>query len=459
MLKPLRWRLTFLYLLAAIGLVGLVGIGTYFLINSYFQQSTDLALQYKMAAEFRLLGLSMPKELVKAEELWLQNNSRIIHDSEVSKILIGPRYEDDEAYEEYETDDSPGEAYHYEADLAAIFIVSFDANGDPILVPNLPSPPIVNDPVAFANTEQFGYDIRTVDMPGQGRIRLLTYKTNTNIPAILQTGHLLSDQDGLLNQYLISLIILGGVTSIILALISWWLAGRSLGPAQKAWDQQQVFVSNASHELRTPLTLIRATADYGLRNQPAKEQSALLTDILNECDYMDRLVDDLLLLSRLDAQRLQLDFDLIPLQELFSETLRLLSKLSQNTEVSIQITAPPIHVRADRTRLRQVLLILLDNALRFTPSGGTIQLSAQQIDNAVQIDVIDTGQGIPPEHLPHLFDRFYQVSSSENEGSRTNGLGLSIAHSLIEAQGGSITISSQLKKGTQVRILFPGPAK
>ena len=456
MLKPLRWRLTFLYLLAAIGLVGLVGISTYLLITRYFQQSTDLALQYKMAAEFRLLGLSMPDELVAAEELWLVNNSRIVHDNDSTEVLIAPRYEDDDDDEDDDHEkNSSSEAYHYEADLAAIFILSYDVNGDPILVPNLPSPPIVDDPEALANAEQFGYDIRTVEMPGLGRIRLLTYKTNTKIPAILQTGRLLSDQDGLLNQYLISLTILGGIASIFLAFLSWWLAGRSLGPAQKAWDQQQVFVSNASHELRTPLTLIRATADYGLRSQPAKEQSKLLTDILNECDYMDHLVDDLLLLSRLDAQRLKLDLELIPLQKLFSETVEQIGKLNPGREISTQLNPAQIQVRADKTRLRQVLLILLDNALRFTPSGGSIELNAQQAKKSIQIEVIDTGQGIPPEHLPHLFDRFYQVTSSENEGSRTNGLGLSIAHSLIEAQGGSISISSQLGKGTRINILFP----
>ncbi len=454
MLKSLRWRLTFLYLLATIGLVGLVGTTTYFVINRYFQQSTDLALQYKMAAEFRALSFSMPDELREAETLWLQNNIRIVDEN---KEEIAPRYEDDEDDEEDDEygEDLRSEAYHYEADLAAIFVVPFDSNNTPILIPNLAAPPIIIIPEAFEKAKEFGYDIRTVDSPEQGRIRLLTYQTGGKIPATLQTGRLLSDQDGLLKQYLLSLAIFGGIASIFLALISWWMAGRSLIPAQKAWDQQRVFVSNASHELRTPLTLIRATADYGLRRQPAKEQSKLLTDILNECDYMDHLVDDLLLLSRLDDQRLKLDLDLIPLQELFSETIEQIGKLSPSRDVSIDLNPAQIQVRADRTRLRQVLLILLDNALRFTPAKGAIRLSARKDHKWIQIEIADEGQGIPPKDLPHLFDRFYQVSSPENEGNRTNGLGLSIAHSLIEAQGGSISISSQLGKGTRVRILFP----
>ena len=459
MLKSLRWRLTFLYLLAAISIVGLVGIGTYFLIDRYFQQSTDLALQYKMAAEFRLLHLPMPEELIEAEELWLQNNSRVIHKDQTIEILVAPRYENDDEYEDDhdddEYDDSPGEAYHYEADLAAVFVLSYDSYNDPILVPNLSSPPIADAPTALTSAQQTGYDLRTVDIPELGRVRLLTYRTDIKIPTTIQTGRLLSDQDGLLNQYLLTLVLFGSISSVFLAFISWWLAGRSLGPAQKAWDQQQIFVSNASHELRTPLTLIRATADYGLRKHPQEEQSKLLTDILNECDYMDHLVDDLLLLSRLDDKRLKLDFDLIPLQELFSETLHQIDKLDPDNNLTIQLDATPIQIRADRTRLRQILLILLDNALRFTPSNGSIHLSASQNGKIVQINISDTGQGIAPEHLARIFDRFYQVSAPENEGSRTNGLGLSIARSLVEAQGGSIQISSQLGEGTQVRLLFP----
>lgn len=462
MLKSLRWKLSFLYLLAAVGLVGLVGAGTYLLISRYFQQTTDLALQYKMAAEFKVLGMPIPAELIQAEQLWLQNNSRIIPASQKTATNVPSISNDDDNRQsigessEYETKEYFEEAYHYEADLAAIFIVPYDINGKPILPTNLARPPIIDDPEIFAVTEQSGYDLRTVDVPSQGRIRLLTYRTDTNIPALLQTGRLINDQDRLLNQYLLALIILGGASTVFLALVSWWMAGRSLVPAQKAWDQQQNFVSNASHELRTPLTLIRATADYGLRNQPPKEQSALLTDILNECDYMNQLVDDLLLLSRLDAQRLKLDFELLLLAEIFPETVRQVNKLTRDKNVSINLDpSARIWVRADRTRLRQVLLILLDNALRFTPSGGSIQLSARSKGKWVQIDVTDSGPGIAAEHLPHLFDRFYQATTLENEGSRSNGLGLSIARSLVEAQGGSIHIESKLGKGTRVRLLLP----
>lgn len=465
MLSALRWKLTFLYLLAAIGLVGLMGVGTYLLIDRYFQQTTDLALQYKMAGEFRILGLTPPAELAQAESTWLQNNSREVFQATSATSVQNNDKEsdgnddhdsdDDEDDNESDADEYLENDHGYDADLAAIFVVSLDENGDPILIPNTISPPIVNDPTIVANALQAGYDLRTVEFPGKGRIRVLTYRTGAEVPAMLQTGRLLTDQVRALNQYLVFLAILGGSATLLLVFVSWWLAGRSLGPAQKAWDQQQTFVSNASHELRTPLTLIRATADYGLRSQPKGEQSELLTDILNECDYMDHLVDDLLLLSRLDAHRLKMELEPVAISDLFSETVRQVSKLAQARNVSIETSTANGLVRADRVRLRQVLLILLDNALRFTPLGGSIRLSAHPAGKWVQIEVADTGRGIDPKHLPHLFDRFYQVDAPENDASRSNGLGLSIAKRLIEAQGGSIHIDSAPGKGTRVHLSLP----
>jgi signal transduction histidine kinase len=463
MLKPLRWKLTILYLLAAIGLVGLMGIGTYFLIDRYFQQTTDLTLQYKMATEFRLLGLTIPPELMRAESLWLQNNSRELLQSTSTAVSVvntssqeDDHGESDEAEYAYQSAEYHSEEDHlYNADLAAVYAISLDESGSAILVPNLPAPPISDTPEAVSNAQQFGFDLRTVVVPGRGRLRLLTYRTGASVPALLQTGRLLNDQDRVLAQYLIYIAILGGAASILLAFVSWWLAGRSLGPAQQAWDQQQTFVSNASHELRTPLTLIRATADYGLRGKPTRAQSQHLADILNECDYMDRLVDDLLLLSRLDAHRLKLEPKMLSIPELFTDTIRQITKLAELENISVLSAGYTGTLRADPTRMRQVLLILLDNALRYTPSGGTIRLSAIQAGKSVLIEVADTGKGIAAEHLPHLFERFYQIGTPENESSRSNGLGLSIARALIEAQGGSIHIDSQSGKGTTVRITMP----
>lgn len=461
MLKALRWKLTLLYIFAALALVSIGGFGTYLLIDRYFQQTTDLALQYKMALQFRILGLAVPEELEDAETQWLQNNQNIVSPVRPSDLFVesDDNYDDDsdDDHEDDHSESDQTESYTYNADLAAIFIVMLDENGSPISVPGVPAPPASYSIAALDNVEANGYDLRTVDLAGQGRVRLLSYATGAKVPVALQAGRLLSDQDRVLEQYLIYLGILGGIVILFLTIASWLLAGRSLDPAQKAWDQQQTFVSNASHELRTPLTFIRATADYSLRLKPPAEQAEHLENILNECDYMDELVDDLLLLSRLDANHLKLELDLLSLPELFAETLTRVQQRAETEGISLVSNNYDISIYADHTRMRQVLLILLDNALRFTPTGGKVELTAEKAGKLVLIKVSDTGKGIDPEHLPHLFKRFYQVGTPENEENRSNGLGLSIAHTLIEAHHGTIKVESKLGEGAHFTISLPVP--
>ena len=451
MLRTLRLKLTLLYFIFALGLAVLLGAGSYLMLSYYFQQSTDLALQYKMATEFRALGLSLPQDLAQSEQVWLENNPRPATTPTVvpSTILIVPSKT---ASDDGESSDSEGEI---EGELSPIFVAPLDSSGKDLATSQKAPTTKIIDIAASAAAIKNGTDLRTITMSNNVRVRLLTYETGTASPAVLQVGRQLNDQDRVLNQYMSGLLILGSIASLLLAFVSWWLAGRSLGPAQKAFDQQQSFVSNASHELRTPLTLIRATAEIELRTHPSQEQRKFLQDIVNETDYMNHMVDDLLLLSRLDAHRLQLKRDVISVPELVTETIRQVEKLGQEKGVTLAMGTAQGNISGDPARVRQVLLILFDNALRFTPAGGTIRISTQLSGKFIEIVVSDNGSGIPPEHLPHLFERFYQVRTNATNDSRSNGLGLSIAKALVEAQQGTIQIKSTVGKGTDVHILLP----
>ena len=467
MLRALRLRLTVLYLLASLGLAALLGAGTYGLLSLYFQRSTDLALQYKMAMEFQARGLSLPSELAAAEQAWTQSNSPPAVSSPTATPRLIPTFTpipapalDGESDSEGETEGLQGspqpvasqvpsgseEDDRYDGSLAPVFIVPAAGSA------SSSGAPAVTDPAAISQALQAGSDLRTIRLDNGARLRLLTYRINSQ--TALQAGRLLTDQDRLLSQYLTGLLILGSAASLVMALASWALAGRSIKPSQRAWDQQQQFISNASHELRTPLTILRASADYALRSPSTEEREKSLRDILDECDYMNRMVEDLLLLSRLDAHRLALAADIVPLPDLLAEIARTVEKLAAAKGGTISLDAAQGTVRGDRVRLRQVLLILLDNALRFTPTGGTVRLGAQASGREVVIHVADNGAGILPEHLAHVFERFYQVPGQPDEG-RGNGLGLSIARGLVEAQHGKITMSSQAGKGTSVQIVLP----
>jgi signal transduction histidine kinase len=474
MLKRLRLQLTLLYILAALSLVLMTGFGSYTLLKFYFQKEIDLALEYKMATQFRQYGLVPPPELLQAEQNWQANMaSQSPSPTSPPPTAVPTRQvvsnhesegEDDGGHEiegAYSPTTQPGYPEEdnedkYNGQLASIYVLPIDASGKVIQDANQAGLPFTQDKAASQAALVKGHDLRTISLENGTRVRLLTYHlTGPNGSFILQLGRTLVDQDQVLSQFLLGLIILGSAGSIFLGLGSWWLSGRSLGPAQKAWEQQQAFVANASHELRTPLTLIRASAEVGLRSRSEEEQKELLQDILGECDYVNHLVDDLLMLSRLDARRLKLAREPVSLHELFEETIQQAEKLATGKGINLRIGNAEGIISGDRTHLRQVLLILLDNAIRFTPAGGLIQLASNPKRKMYQIIVSDNGRGIAPEHLPHLFERFYQVNPSGEALIRGNGLGLSIAKGIIEAQGGNIHVQSWLGKGTRVILELP----
>jgi signal transduction histidine kinase len=324
--------------------------------------------------------------------------------------------------------------------------------------PNPAAPPISPNEEAARAALQQGSDRRTITRPDGVRVRLLTYRlTRDDGPALLQLGRTLADQERVLAQLTGVMLGLGLASAAALGAGSWWLAGRAIGPAQEAWNRQRAFIANASHELRTPLTLLRASAEVALRGLPPTErdQRELLDDIVQESDHMTRLVDDLLLLSRLDAGRLELNCERLAVDEVLCEVVREVDRLAQERGISLKCRPGGGVVTADRTRLRQVLLVLLDNALRHTTAGGgSIELRSEMGGRTVAIAVQDTGSGIAPEHLSQLFTRFYRVDSARS-GDGGAGLGLSIAQALIEAQGGRISVESAVGQGSTFTIVLP----
>ncbi len=533
MLKKLRTQLTFIYLLAAVGLAALISLSAYTLLNYYLQQETDLALKYKMAIAFRQYGLNLPPELVQAERVWVESKPPRYSQPSIAPLTpsasitttAGPlatktlwtpvpvdTQENNNASENNNAQDNANERNHdkdksaenenerenengdedsgsrdhiidahyieqllaateepteppeeeiFDSQLASIYVLPVDASGAVIGDANLILPPFSLETEASKAALAYGSDLRTIYSPDGSRIRLLTYRLDqVKGPALLQMGRTLTDQDRLRTQFLIGMLTLGALSVVMLGMGSWWLSGKTLMPAQKSWDQQQIFISNASHELRTPLTLIRATAEVIQRSQSLnEEQNQLIGDILSECDYVDRLVNDLLLLSRLDTHRLNLVREPVNLKDLLSEALELTEKMLNGKNIAIQIGNAQGEVLGDQQRLRQVLLILLDNAIRYTPDGGSIFLTTIQKHKTWQVIVQDSGIGISPEHLPHVFDRFYQVNPASDETSRSNGLGLSIAKGLINALGGEITAQSQPGRGARFIVELPAVHK
>ena len=427
MFSTLRLRLTLLYLGAAVALLVLLGAGMYWLIAEYFRTTTDAALEYKMAFEFRQLGAPMPSTLPAAARSLAQ-----------------------QALTE------PAQAAQ-SSELAAIYVLPLDRDGRVLFNPNTFALPSQPDPAAAGEALRQGFDRRTLVLADGTRVRVLTYRlTRDDGPALIQVGRTLRGQDEALQRLMLGLIAIACGGTALLGWSSWWLAGRSLRPAQEAWERQQAFIANASHEIRAPLTLLRASAEVArLSYETDAAQRELLDDVVHEADHMTQLVEDLLLLSRLDAQRMTVERAPVPIAPLFGDLQRQLGRIADERGIEIQVTRASSTILADVAKLRQVLLIVIDNALRHTPAGGAVRLSAQPRGKTVEIIVADTGEGIAPEHLPHLFERFYRVDSSRSQEQRGSGLGLSIAKGLIEAQDGRISIASAVKAGTTVTLRLP----
>jgi signal transduction histidine kinase len=480
MFKGLRLRLTATYIAAALGLVLLMGLGTYGLLRFYFQSDNDGALRYRVALEYDSLGIGLPPELQAAKESWESRQSELADTSALppglaKKAQGGQTSATGEEGELTDGGEGPPWKAYPDAELAPLFVLHLDSSGnlvaDASSTEGDPPTPVAESQKAATATP----DVRTATLTDGSEVRVATYRlpasavSESQPIAYIQAGRLLADQNRVLSQILLTVLLACGGAAVVVGLVSWYLAGRSLGPAAKAWEQQQIFVANASHELRAPVTLIRASTEYALRQYaatgavaetPGRETSPdpsmaeVLTDVVTETDHLSRLVDDLLLLSRIDAGKLELETGPLPVAELFSDIGHAFGRLAEEKGVTLQADSDGTVVRADRTRLRQIILILLDNALRYTPPEGAIRLDARAEGRRVIISVADTGAGIAAEDLPHVLDRFYQGGARPDE-DRGSGLGLSIAKTLVEAQKGRIDVASRTGEGTRVTLSLP----
>jgi signal transduction histidine kinase len=453
MLKKLRWQLSALYVLAATALVLLIGAGAYGMLSYYFKSSTDLALRYKVAQEYIKLGQPIPGDLQAADRAWQKKSTP-------AQITFSPS-----SHDEGEVDSeqgTPSFSYEggeetYDSELASIFILPINTKGQLISTPNVYTLSFQPDSQAVEAALGNGSDLRTVRLADGSLVRLFTYRVSNEYGlSVLQVGRSLDDQERLLHQMWIGLVVIGSFSILVVGVSSWWLAGRSLIPAEQAWDRQQIFIANASHELRTPLTLLRASAEVTQRSLDAQDSRyELLDDILTETDHMSRLVEDLLLLSRLDAGQLKLKLEPILAEAFLNDMAREMGRVTDKQGIILDVLHAEGVVLADPTRLRQVLLILLDNALRHTFAGGAIHLAVRISGHLIEWQVSDTGSGISAEDLPHVFERFYREETDRSQPNDGSGLGMAIAKGLVEAMHGQIAILSQPGKGTQVTFTLP----
>ena len=219
------------------------------------------------------------------------------------------------------------------------------------------------------------------------------------------------------------------------------------------------FVANVSHEFRTPLTAIQGFSETllgGAMNDP-QNRDRFLSIILEHARRLARLTDDLLMLSKMDADRLELEIRRLPVEQLVSGCVETAQPRAQekNLQLSVTLEKNLPDIAADRRRLTEVLQNLLDNAIQYTPSGGQITVSAEAANAEVIITVSDTGIGIPTADQPRIFERFYRVDVARSREVGGTGLGLSIAKHLMEVHGGRLWVESEVGQGSQFHFSVP----
>jgi heavy metal sensor kinase len=222
---------------------------------------------------------------------------------------------------------------------------------------------------------------------------------------------------------------------------------------ERTVEQQRQFLADTSHELRSPLTVILANLDLLRRGLDAPNRELSLHEATAEAQRMRRLVNDLLLLARTDAAR-SIDHAPVRLDRLVEETAAIAARQAPDHDVQVFVEEPMVII-GDKERLTQLLRNLIENATRHTPPGAYIAVRLRRSDGLAQLSVADTGPGIPAEHLPRIWDRFYRADKMRSRAVGGSGLGLAIVKYVAEAHGGSVEVHSHAETGTTFVITLP----
>ncbi len=256
-----------------------------------------------------------------------------------------------------------------------------------------------------------------------------------------------------------SLVLVNTILLILAGMSSYWLAGMTLEPIQESYEGQKRFLSDASHELRTPLSILQLELENEAQSLPQNDpKQTRITSHLEEVGRMRHLVEDLLALSRLDERReTTLLIEPVSLSILIQETIDRLQPLAKKHDVQLEtpILAKEEILRTNKELLVHTLQNVLKNAIIYNIPKGTVTVDIQRQRDEVRIRISDSGIGIAPEHLTHIFDRFYRADASRSRETGGSGLGLSIVQSMMQRIQGRIEVESILKEGTRITLILP----
>ena len=251
-----------------------------------------------------------------------------------------------------------------------------------------------------------------------------------------------------------SIVIICGLSLIV----SYFISKKTLAPLKESMTKQMEFVQNVSHELRTPLTIIQAKQELLLQEPNSKiiDKSEDIVLTLNETKRLSKLVKDLLVLSRADNQKMTIQKELVNIDDYIKEIVSPYIEIAELEEKKINLNFDyKMDINIDANKIYQLMIILLDNAIKYTETGDEIEINTYSKDNKCVIEIKDTGIGVSDEGLKRIFERFYREDSARNRETGGTGLGLSIASMIVNAHNGTIKASHNQPKGTIFTIRLP----
>ena len=258
------------------------------------------------------------------------------------------------------------------------------------------------------------------------------------------------------------LVVIGLIALISAAVFGHIMAGRAIVPMQLAYEKQRQFAADASHELRTPLAVIMASADLLLMDQSITSPflRQVINDLKSEVQKMSKLVSDLLLVARSDNNALKVTIKKFDLGEMLGQNIRMMTPLAEKKKIELSgENIRKVEIQADEQKIKQLILILVDNAIKYTPEGGKVTVRIEKIgEGRVTFSVQDSGIGIAKEDQDRIFERFYRVDKARSREIGGNGLGLSIASEIVRLHEGSIAVESEVGVGTkfivELKVVF-----
>ena len=305
------------------------------------------------------------------------------------------------------------------------------------------------DEVVSATIQGSDGGVRAVSMP--------MYDESGEVVGVLQYARSLREVQETVNGLVLVLLPLGLGSLGLAAVGGLYMARRAVRPAQESFDRQRAFIADASHELKTPLTLIKASMEVLQRGLADEEDKELADDVLTETERMSVILSDLLTAARIDAGQLTIRQETFDLASVISAVVDRFGTRAASAGIRLEIEAEgKLPALGDQERTEQILTVLLDNALTYTPRDGSAAVAGHTRDGFVETIVKDTGPGIAPEHLSRIFERFYRADPARSRASGGGtGLGLAIARDLAHAQKGDLKAENAKDGGAVFRLTLP----